>query len=130
MDTKNIIIIVESVLLVVLLIVILAVVVRGGGGGQAWPFSSKRTDGAQESTIMARSRRVQALNDAEDISNGKQPQSQRAKMMNHGLSAGYYRIGPDGIPVHQYDDLLWDPKQGIFVSRYGHKVSDSAYSDW
>ena len=127
MDTKDIVIIVESVLLVVLLIVLFAVIVRGGG--QVWPFSSKRTDGEQESTIMARSRRVQALNAALSIANGKQPQSQRAKMMDHGLTAGYYRIGPGGIPVHQYGDLVWDPKQGIFASRYGHKFSDSAYSD-
>ena len=128
MDTKDIVIIVESVLLVVLLIVLFAVIVRGGGQ-VVWPFSSKRTNGVQGSTIMARSARVQALDDKEDIANGKPPRSQHAEMMNEGLSAGYYRFGSDGIPVHPYNDLIWDINQGRFVSKDGQNYSDSAYTE-
>ena len=81
------------------------------------------------STIMARSRRV-ALNDEEAIRNGQPTQKQRAEMMSAGLAAGYFRIGPDGTPIHRDNDLVWDHKTRHFVSRYGPHVSDSAYSDW
>lgn len=128
MDTKEIVIIVESVLLVVLLIVLFAVIVMRGG--QFWPLSSKRTNGDQASAIMARSRMVQTLNDAEAIRNGQPTQKQRAEMMSDGLAAGYYKNGPGGTPIHQYDDLVWDRNTRQFVTRSGYpKLTDSAYTE-
>ncbi|AET42428.1 hypothetical protein EXVG_00401 [Emiliania huxleyi virus 202] len=130
MDTKDIVIIVESVLLAVLLIVLFAVIVRGGGQ-LSWPFSSKQKEigKSQMDRILQKSRMVQALDNAEAITSGKPTQGQHAEMMSHGLTAGYYTIGPGGIPVHRDHDLVWDRNKREFVSRYGYKVSDSAYSD-
>ena len=108
MDTKDIVIIVESVLLVVLLIVLFAVIVRGGG--QVWPFSSKQKEieESQLSRVLAKSKKVQALNKAEAIANGTQSTRMQRNEIDRGFTRGY-RVG-------RY--------------RYPGGVSDSAYSDW
>ena len=75
---------------------------------------------SQTDRILRKSREVQALNAREQ---------QHDTMMSHGLEAGYFRFGPNGIPIHRDNDLVWDSKTRMFVDRDGQKRSDSAYSD-